>query len=118
MVLRRGILKSQEERMPPLFAMGIIQAIAIHGTRVLDMLQGIVYGMTRHEIVLYAVRLRAGMEHLFILVTVGDLIGLPILPQYYSLRLLPYLVPQIATWKRQMLRERDFIEAEGLDLLG
>jgi hypothetical protein len=108
--------------MPPLFAgsqqMGIAQDIVDRGARMLQALQGVAYGMTRHEIVLYAVRLRAGMEHLFILVTVGDLIGLPILPPYYSLRLLPYLVPQIATWKRQILRERDFIEAEGLDLLG
>lgn len=51
------------------------------------------------------------------LITIGDLIGLPILPPYYSLRLLPYLVPNISTWKRQLLRERDFTDAEGLDLL-
>ncbi len=86
-----------------------------HWTRAL---RKIAYGLAAHEIVLYTVRLRADMEGLFILVTVGDLIGLPVLPPYYSLRLLPYLVPQIATWKRQMLRERDFFEAEGLDLLG
>jgi hypothetical protein len=58
------------------------------------------------------------MEHLFILVIAGDLIGLPVLPPYYTLRLLPYMVPQLSSWKRQMLRERDFVEAEGLDLLG
>ena len=33
------------------------------------------------------------MEHLFILITMGDLLGIPILPPYYSLRLLPYVVP-------------------------
>jgi hypothetical protein len=75
------------------------------------------YGLTAHEIVLYTTRLRADMEALFILVTIGDLIGLPVLPPYYSMRLLPYLVPQISAWKRQILRERDFVEAEGLDLL-
>ena len=98
--------------------MRIAKAIAEQGAHTLQMLRGAVYGMTRHEIVLYAVRLRADMEGLFILVTLGDLIGVPILPPYYSLRLLPYLIPQIATWKRQMLRERDFVEAQGLDLLG
>jgi hypothetical protein len=75
------------------------------------------YGMTGYEIVLYATRLRQDMENLFILATLGDLIGLPILPPYYSLHLIPYLIPQIASWKRQMLRERDFVETEGLDLL-
>jgi hypothetical protein len=27
------------------------------------------------------------------------------------LRLLPYVVPQIATWKRRMLREKDMADA-------
>jgi len=27
------------------------------------------------------------------------------------LRILPYVVPQIATWKRRMLRERDITDA-------
>jgi hypothetical protein len=57
------------------------------------------------------------MENLFILITLGDLIGVPILPPYYSLRLLPYLVPNIASWKRRVLRERDILDADGLDLL-
>jgi hypothetical protein len=51
------------------------------------------------------------MEHLFILTTMGDMLGVPILPPYYSLRLLPYSVPQIATWKRRMLREKDLTDA-------
>jgi hypothetical protein len=78
----------------------------------------VLYGATAHEIVLYTVRLRADMETLFILITLGDLIGVPILPPYYSLRLLPYLVPNIATWKRHVLRERDILDREGVDLLG
>ncbi len=97
--------------------MELVQALAQTGARSLRVIRSMMYGMTGHEIVLYAVRMRASMEQLFILVTIGDLIGLPLLPPYYSLRLLPFLVPQVSTWKRQILRERDFIEAEGLDLL-
>ena len=66
-----------------------------------------IYGMAAHDMSRSALRTRASMEHLFILITMGDLLGVPILPPYYSLRLLPYVVPQIATWKRRMLRERD-----------
>jgi hypothetical protein len=51
------------------------------------------------------------MEHLFILITMGDMLGVPILPPYYSLRLLPYVTPQIGTWKRRMLREKDVTDA-------
>ena len=47
----------------------------------------------------------------FILITMGDMLGVPILPPYYSLRLLPYVVPQISTWKRRMLREKDLTDA-------
>jgi hypothetical protein len=47
------------------------------------------------------------METLFILVTFGDMIGVPILPPYYGMRLLPFVVPQVQTWKRRVLRERE-----------
>ena len=70
-----------------------------------------VYGMAAHDMSRAALRTRASMEHLFILITMGDLLGVPILPPYYSLRLLPYVVPQITTWKRRMLREKDLTDA-------
>jgi hypothetical protein len=71
------------------------------------------YGMAVHDIVRHVQRSRGSMEHLFILITLGDLVGVPILPPYYSLRLLPYVVPEINSWKRRLLRERDIT-----DLLG
>ena len=70
-----------------------------------------VYGMAVHDMSRAALRTRASMEHFFILITMGDLLGIPILLSYYSLRLLPYVVPQIATWKRRMLREKDVADA-------
>ncbi len=71
----------------------------------------VTYGMAAHDMTRAALRTRASMEHLFILITMGDLLGVPILPPYYSLRLLPYVVPQISTWKRRMLREKDLTDA-------
>ena len=79
----------------------------------LRVFKDIVYGMSSHEMTRHAVRTRASMEHLFILITMGDLLGIPILPPYYSLRLLPYVTPQIAAWKRRMLRERDVTDVLG-----
>jgi hypothetical protein len=76
-----------------------------------DSFKQVMYGMAAHDMSRYAIRTRASMEHLFILITMGDLIGIPILPPYYSLRLLPYVVPNIATWKRRMLREKDISDA-------
>src|SRR5919107_4300133 len=78
---------------------------------ILGRLREITYGMAAHDMTRYAMRTRASMEHLFILTTMGDMLGVPILPPYYSLRLLPYAVPQVATWKRRMLREKDLTDA-------
>jgi hypothetical protein len=82
-------------------------------SRLFNTFRDVMYGMASHDMSRYALRTRASMEHLFILITMGDLLGVPILPPYYSLRLLPYVVPQISTWKRRMLRERDITDALG-----
>jgi hypothetical protein len=56
-------------------------------------------------------RARSSLEHLFILITFGDMVGLPILPPYYCMRLLPFIVPEINGWRRRLLRERDLMDA-------
>jgi hypothetical protein len=70
------------------------------------------------EIAEHALEMRASVESLFMLATVGEMIGVPILPPYYSLRLLPYLMPQIATWKRRVLREKEFTDEHEYHLDG
>ncbi|OGO43678.1 MAG: hypothetical protein A2Z04_09820 [Chloroflexi bacterium RBG_16_57_9] len=70
----------------------------------------VLYGMALHDIVRANQRQRGSLEHLFILVTMGDLLGVPVLPPYYSLRLLPFVVGDINNWKRRMLRERDITD--------
>jgi hypothetical protein len=74
----------------------------------------ILYGMTTFEWARGVQRERGEVERLFVLITFGDLIGLPILPPYYTLRLLPYVVPAINRWKRSLLRERDWTDLAGL----
>jgi len=56
-------------------------------------------------------RQRSALEHIFVLTSFGDLLGLPILPPYYSLRLLPFIVPLVSNWRRRMLRERDLMDS-------
>ena len=76
------------------------------------------YGMFGMEVAQHALEMRASLESLFMLGTVGDMLGVPVLPPYYSLRLLPYLVPHIATWKRRVLREREFSDEHDYHLEG
>jgi hypothetical protein len=44
------------------------------------------------------------------LMILGDMLGFPILPPYYSLRLLPYAIPNVKGWKHRFYRERDFTD--------
>ncbi|HEY4690171.1 MAG TPA: hypothetical protein VIK33_12730 [Anaerolineae bacterium] len=75
------------------------------------MLRQVLYGMAIHDQVRALARQRGTLEHLFVLISFGDLLGVPILPPYYSLRLLPFVVPLINNWRRRMLRERDLIDS-------
>ncbi len=72
--------------------------------------------MTVHEMDLTLRKERGNMDHLFMLVVFGDLVGLPLLPPYYSMRLLPYVIPTIETWKRRLLREKDLTDFVGEDI--
>ena len=76
----------------------------------------IMYGLTVHELDMEIRKERGSIDDLFMLVVFGDLVGLPILPPYYSIRLLPYIIPTFNTWKRKILRERDLTEQMAADL--
>jgi hypothetical protein len=66
--------------------------------------------MTVYEWIRELEKERGSVQRLFVLITFGDLLGVPILPPYYSLRLLPYVVPLIQGWRMSMLRERDLTD--------
>jgi hypothetical protein len=74
-----------------------------------------IYGATIYEMVRDLHQERAKVERLFVLVVFGDLLGIPVLPPYYALRILPYVVPSIETWKQSMLRERDLTDLADFD---
>jgi hypothetical protein len=82
--------------------------------RVVRAVREFIYGATTFDWVRDLRRERGEVEQLFVLITFGDLVGLPILPPYYTLRLLPYVVPSINRWKRSLLRERDWTDLTGL----
>jgi hypothetical protein len=76
----------------------------------LQTLREVIYGMTVYDWVRELQRARNEQERLFTLIVYGDLLGVPILPPYYTLRLIPYMVPTLENWRRSMLRERDLTD--------
>lgn len=81
-------------------------------------LREFVYGMGSYEFVRHALEERAARESLFMIVTLGDMVGLPVMPPYYALRLLPYSVEHVEAWKRRALRERAATDNHEFDLHG
>ncbi len=80
------------------------------GEEVKEAIKGVFYGMASHQMVRYMLKTRMYLEHLFMLITLGDMLGIPILPPYYSLKLLPYALPNIESWKRRLFKERDITD--------
>lgn len=85
---------------------------------ILEAIREFAYGMTSYEFARHAIETRVALENVFLLVVIGDMIGVPVLPPYYGLRLLPYVLPDVVTWKRRVLRERDFSDAHEAHLHG
>lgn len=82
-------------------------AVIVNATRTL---REVIYGMTVYDWVHELKKARNEQERLFTLIIFGDLLGVPILPPYHMLRLIPYMVPSFENWRRSMLRERDFTD--------
>ncbi len=76
----------------------------------------VLYGMTVYDWVHELNKARHEEERLFTLIVYGDLLGVPILPPYYTMRLLPFLVPAFENWRRSMLREKDFTDLFGQEI--
>jgi hypothetical protein len=93
-----------------------LKAMAERLDRCRKPLKEFLYGMTVHELTVELEKEKGYLEGLFIMAVFGDLIGLPLFPPYYSLRLLPYVVPAIHRWKRSVLRERDLTDLASVDL--
>lgn len=51
-------------------------------------------------------------ENMLMLAVIGDRLGYPV-SSYYKLRLLPYWMPRLEAWKRDLLREKDVTERFG-----
>ena len=82
------------------------------------MIREFFYGLYAYEFERQALEMRGELESAFLLITLGDMLGVPIIPPIYSLRILPYVVPGIAQWKRRVLREHELSDKEEFHLHG
>jgi len=76
----------------------------------LSALREFIEGAVVREPMLVAIKEKASLEKIFLLVLFADTLGIPAPRSYYSLRLLPYVVPRLESWKRGLLRQRDWTD--------
>ncbi len=74
------------------------------------------YGMTTYEWVELARKERLDLEHLFILISFGDILGLSLPTNYYSFRFLPYILPELSVWKKRMSRRKSLLDLATEDI--
>jgi hypothetical protein len=83
-------------------------------SRIIKNVRDFLFGATAFEIQQTVQQEKLARMDLILLFSFGDLLGIPVFPPYYSLRLLPYFHPALDSWKRRMLKEKDLTEISSL----
>jgi len=78
--------------------------------KVKKILKDFVYGMTVADMVQTAKKMEFNINAALMSITIGDLIGIVVFPPIYKYNLLVHWFPFIDVWKREILREKDFLE--------
>ncbi len=66
--------------------------------------------MAVYEQAMVPVKEKAELERLLFITLFGDLLGIPLWQPYYSLRILPHVCTRLDSWKRSVLRPRDWTD--------
>jgi hypothetical protein len=73
-------------------------------------LKEFLFGMFMYELYQETLHLKAKYRDVFLTLLLGEFLGLPFMGNYYTLRLVPYVVEDIMNVKRRLLREHDIPE--------
>ncbi len=68
------------------------------------------YGFFLHGLVAGVYEEKADLEDIFMLFVMGETIGVPVFPGFYSLRLVPYYVARFPQWKKKTLKPKDLFD--------
>jgi hypothetical protein len=68
------------------------------------------YGFFLHGMVSGVHEEKRELEDVFMLFIVGEMIGVPVFPGFYHLRLVPYYAARFPRWKEKTLKPRDLLD--------
>ena len=79
-------------------------------TSVRRKIRDFLWGLFLYDFYLDAVRTKTRYKDAVNLFLLGQFLGLPLMNSSISLRLLPYLFPELSDWKKRQLKEKEIIE--------
>lgn len=68
------------------------------------------YGFFLHGLVSGLYEKKGELEDIFMLLIVGETIGVPVFPGFYHLKLVPYCAARFHRWKKKTLKPRDLFD--------
>lgn len=81
--------------------------------KIKNSLKDVLYGATVTNIIKTYKKMTYEMNAALMIVTIGDLIGVVVIPPFYKYNLLVHWFPHINVWKRELLREKEYLEKLG-----
>ena len=69
-----------------------------------------VYGFLLHGMTSEVHERKGALEDMFTLLFLGETIGVPVFPGFYSLRLVPYYTGRFLRWQRKILKPKDLLD--------
>jgi hypothetical protein len=79
-------------------------------------LKEVLHGFTAYELEVELRKEKGNLNNLLMLMVLGNFVGVPSFPPYYSLRILPCAIPHIDTRKRSVLREKGLTDKVSIDI--
>jgi hypothetical protein len=64
------------------------------------------YGSSAYGVTRELMQQRGELEQILLFLVMGDQLGLPVYPSYYSRRLLPLLYPRLSPWRRSLIKPK------------
>ncbi|MEM4969997.1 MAG: hypothetical protein QXE01_01950 [Sulfolobales archaeon] len=90
--------------------MRILNRIQIDLKRARDIIMDFIFGMSTFDLYRETLHIARSYKDSLYLLLLGEFLGIPFISNYYTLRLLPYLVGEIEDFKKRSLRDKDILE--------
>lgn len=88
----------------------IVNRASITADKVRRIVSDFIFGMSTYELYRETLHIARSYKDSLYLLLLGEFLGIPFISNYYTLRLLPYLVGELDVFRKRSLRDKDLLE--------